>query len=186
MENKWLKTFYEKLESNGVSKESVELLSEKYGEQLSNASYSTTTDNGMAYDGSLVEMALKKLTVYALKVNELYPEDLRADTKSIVKVCLLSHISKAVRTEKSNNEWRIKNLGEAYTYVKGMPAIGTGLHSLAIATECGVTFTPTEVEAMTINDRANDDLQAKYHCSMLSSIIRQANEMVYVEANERK
>ena len=118
-------------------------------------------------------------------MNNIYPEELRVDVNSIVKVCLLQHISKAVRTEKSTNEWRIKNLGEAYTYVKKTPAIGTGLHSIAMATECGIVFTPIEIEAMTSIDRdSNDDMQFKYHSDMLSTIVYQANQMVYVIAQK--
>lgn len=183
--NKWIDVYYEKLEKCGIDTDVVNILKEKYGDVLADASFSTTTDCGLAYDGSLIEIALTKLTVYAIKVNNLYPEDLRVDVNSIVKVCLLQHIAKAIRTEKSTNEWRIKNLGEAYTYVKKSPAIGTGLHSLAMATECGIQFNPIEVEAMVCNDRSNDDIQAKYHSNMLTNIIKQANEMVYIEANKK-
>lgn len=183
--NKWVDTYYGKLVKCGISEESVAILKEKYGEAINNASFSTKTDAGLAYDGSLIETALTKLAVYAVKLNNLYPEDIRVDVNSIVKVCLLQHIAKAIRTEKSTNEWRIKNLGEAYTYVKKTPAIGTGLHSLAMATECGIQFTALEVEAMVCNDRADDDIQAQYHCNMLSSIVKQANEMLYIEASKK-
>lgn len=185
MENKWIETYYNKLEKAGINHESVEKLIAKYGDAINNASYSTTNESGMAYDGSLIEIALTKLASYAVKINSLYPENLRVDINSVVKVCLLQHISKAIRAEKSTNEWRVKNLGEVYRYVKNSPAIGTGLHSLAMAVECGIEFNAYEVEAMTINDRADDDLQAKFHCSMLSSIVKQANEMVYIEANKK-
>lgn len=183
--NKWVDTYYGKLEKCGINVDSVNTLKEKYGNNINNASFSTTTDCGLAYDGSLIETVLTKLAVYAVKLNSLYPEELRVDVNSIVKVCLLQHIAKAVRTEKSTNEWRIKNLGEAYTYIKKSPAIGTGLHSLAMATECGIQFTPIEVEAMVVNDRSDDDMQAKFHSNMLSSIVKQANEMVYIEANKK-
>ena len=148
-ENQWVDTYYRKLEKCGISEEAINALVEKYGDVINKASFSTKTDCGLAYDGSLIETALTKLTVYAVKLNNIYPEELRVDVNSIVKVCLLQHISKAVRTEKSTNEWRIKNLGEAYTYVKKTPAICTGLHSIAMATECGIVFTPIEIEAMT-------------------------------------
>ena len=184
-ENQWLDTYYRKLGKCGISEEAINALVEKYGDIINKASFSTKTDCGLAYDGSLIETALTKLTVYAVKLNNIYPEELRVDVNSIVKVCLLQHISKAVRTEKSTNEWRIKNLGEAYTYVKKTPAIGTGLHSIAMATECGIVFTPIEIEAMTSIDRvSNDDMQFKYHSDMLSSIVYQANQMVYITAQK--
>jgi hypothetical protein len=36
---------------------------------------------------------------------------------------------------------------------------------------------------MTINDRDLSDDQARWHASIMASIVRQANEMVYLEAN---
>jgi hypothetical protein len=141
--------------------------------------------NDLSGDGTLLQVTLKRLAKYGVLINNLYPEELRVPVSQIVKVLLLQHISKAIRTEKNVNEWRAKTFGEIYTYSKNMPAIGTGLHSLTMAVECGIQFTPIEVEAMTIIDRKDDDLQAKFHLSMLSSIVKQANEMVYIEANKK-
>lgn len=184
--NQWMATYYNKLVKCGISEDAVNALSEKYGDLIANASFSMKTDCGLAYDGSLVETALTKLTVYAVKLNNLYPDELRVDVNSIVKVCLLQHIAKAVRMEKSTNDWRIKNLGEAYTYVKKIASIGTGLHSVAMATKCGITFTPIEIEAMTSIDRdGENDMQFKYHSNMLSNIVYQANQMVYIAAQKQ-
>jgi hypothetical protein len=36
---------------------------------------------------------------------------------------------------------------------------------------------------MTVNDRDLSDEQARWHSSLFASIVRQANEMVYLEAN---
>ena len=122
---------------------------------------------------------LTKLAFFAVKLNELYPEDIRVDVKSLVKICLLQHISKSVRYIKSTDTWRINNLGELYKYNQEVPAIGIGLHSMMLAINCGVEFTPEESEAMTVIDRSEDDNQMKYYSSLLTSIVRQANEMVY-------
>ena len=184
MENKYLNTYFKKLANTGVSEEACERLKESCGNLLNDAPYNTRLDSGLAYEGSLLETVLTKLTVFAIKINELYPEEIRADKNSLVKVCLLQHISKCVRMTKSNDEWRVKKLGEVYTYTEGMAAIGTGLHSLVMATSAGIELTQFEAEAMTIIDRKEDDLQAKYYSSILTSIVRQANEMVYVEAKE--
>lgn len=182
-DNKNITTFYGKLENCGVSKESLDKLSEKYGSVIEKASFSTKNDCGLSGEGTLINTVLRKLTVYAVELNRLYPEPIRVDIKSIVKVCLLQHLSKAIRTEKSTNEWRIKNLGEEYVYTKNTPSIGTGLHSLMMAVECGIEFTPFECEAMVSIDRdGTNDLQFKYHSNMLSTIVYQANQMTYVEA----
>lgn len=184
--NKYFEIYFKKLESCGVPQECCDKLKEVYGAPLESMGYNTKMDSGLAYDGALIDTVLTKLTVFAININNLYPENIRVDKNSIIKVCLLQHISKCLRMTKSNDEWRINKLGEVYTYTEGMPAIGTGLHSLIMANNVGITFTDLEAEAMTIIDRKDDDLQAKYHSSILSSIIKQANEMVYIQQQELK
>jgi hypothetical protein len=53
-----------------------------------------------------------------------------------------------------------------------------------MASAAGVAFTPIEAEAMTIIDKKDDDIQAKYHSSLLSTIVKHANEMVYAQQTE--
>lgn len=185
MDNKIIDTYFKKLEGCGVSSEVCNNIKETLGPVLFSASYGMKESDGTAYEGSMIEVSLTKLAVFAVKINELYPEKMRVDIKSLVKVCLLQHISKALRYIKSDDAWRIKNLGELYKYnTNKMPAIGFGLHSMMLAIECGVEFTPFETEAMTIIDRKEDDAQAKYYTSLLTQIVRQANEMVYMYYQE--
>lgn len=170
--------YFQKLECCGVSKKSCDKMKETLKPVLENASYGMKSSDGTAYEGSLIDISLKKLTPFAVKLNELYPENIRVNKNSIVKICLLQHISKCIRYIKSDDSWRISNLGELYKYNKNMPAIGFGLHSMMIAIEFGVEFTPEEAEAMTVIDRNSDDTQMLYHSSLLTNIVRHANEMV--------
>ena len=52
--------------------------------------------------------------------------------------------------------------------------------------ECGINFTVDEAEAMTVNDRDLTDDQARWHSSIMASIVRQANELTYLTINGRK
>ena len=158
-------------------------LAEDYGEKIADATFSVNNDNGLAYDGSLINTILYKLTPYAIKLNDLFPKEIQVDKSSLVKVCLLHQIAKAVRLMKNDNEWEIEKRGLLYKYTPNQPSIRTGLHSLVIAQNCGISFTPEEAEAMTVNDRDLTDDQARWHSSLLASIVRQASEMVYLEAN---
>lgn len=158
-------------------------LVENYGEKIADATFSISNSNGLAFEGSLIDTILYKLTPYAVKINDLFPKEMQVDKNSLVKVCLLHHIAKAIRLEKNDNEWEIKNRGLLYKYTTNQPSIRTGLHSLMIATNCGIMFTTEEAEAMTVNDRDLSDDQARWHSSLMASIVRQANEMVYLEAN---
>jgi hypothetical protein len=172
--------YLKKLDNLGID---TTKLSEDYGELLADATFGMNSENGLAHDGALIYTLLYKLTPYAIKINELFPKEIQVDKTSLVKVCLLHQIAKAVRLTKNDNEWEIKNRGLVYKYTPNQPSIRTGLHSLVIAQNCGIQFTPEEAEAMTVNDRDLSDDQARWHSSLMASIVRQASEMVYLEAN---
>lgn len=170
--------FKKKLTSLNSETLDVTPIIEKYGDLLKNASYATTNENGAAIEGSLIEVVLKYITLYAVKINEILPEALRVDKTTLVKVCLLHQISKCIRLIPNDNDWEIKNRGMNFKFNPELPvAVGTGLHSVILLNELGIKLTPEEVEAMTIIDRDIADKQAKYYCTTLSSIVRQANEL---------
>ena len=119
--------YLKKLEKLGIN---TAKLAEDFGDKLADATFSTNADNGLAYDGALINTVLYKLTPYAIKINELFPKEIQVDKQSLVKVCLLHHIAKAIRLVPNTNDWEIKNRGLVYTYSKNQPSIRTGLHSL--------------------------------------------------------
>lgn len=172
--------YLKKLNQIGID---TEKLVEDFGEKLADAPFSISASNGLAYDGALINTVLYKLTPYAVKINELLPDEIRVDRTSLIKVCLLHHIAKAVRLVPNDNQWEVEKRGLIFKYDDKQPSIRTGLHSLIMATNCGIQFTPEEAEAMTVNDRDLSDDQARWHSSIMASIVRQANEMVYIEAN---
>lgn len=172
--------YLKKLSQLGIE---TDKLAEIFGDKIAEATFSNNDSNGLAFDGALLNTILYKLTPYAIKINEMFPKELQVDKNSLVKVCLLHQIAKAIRLEKNDNEWEIKNRGIVYKYTANQPSIRTGLHSLIMATNSGIQFTPEEAEAMTVNDRDLSDDQARWHSSLMASIVRQANEMVYLEAN---
>lgn len=182
-----LQVFYTKLENVcGIDKKTVETLHEKYGEKLMNGSFTNINDHGNAYEGSLIEIVLKKLTLYAVRLNELLPDKKRIDKNTLVKVCLLHHIAKAIRLVPNDNQWEIEKRGMVFKYDEDQPSIRTGLHSLLMCQECGVQFTAEEAEAMTVNDRDLTDDQARWHSSVMATIVRQANELTYLDINNKK
>lgn len=150
-----------------------------FGDTLSNGTFSINGIESLMGDGTLINTVLRKLTPTALKINETLPEAVQVDKNKLIKVCLLSHISKAARLVANDNEWEVNKKGKFYKYNPDNPSIKTGLHSLIIAQESGIKFTAEEAEAMTINDRDANDEQAKWFSSMFASIIRIANELVY-------
>ena len=169
--------FVEKLKKVGVD---CDKLVELYGEKIKNASFSVSNEDNNAYDGSLVNTILRILTPNAVRINEILPQGIKVDKNTIVKVCLLSHISKALRLIPNDNKWEVETRNLKYKFDTSLPSIRTGLHSIVMANECGIPFTAIEAEAMTIMDRDTEDKQAKYFSSTLSTIIKQANELTYL------
>ena len=164
----------------------TKLLDEKYGNIIKNATFTNNNDFGNAYEGSLIEILLKILTPYAVRLNELLPQEKQVDKNTLVKICLLHQISKSLRIIPNDNQWEIEKRNLVFKYDASQPAIRTGLHSLVMAQECSINFTAEEAEAMTINDRDLSDDQARWHSSTMASIVRMANELTYLQINTTK
>ena len=169
---------------NGLTKIVGEKCAEKLIELLGgdevimNAPYSNLSDSGAAYDGSFVRCIIR-MTKIANQINEILPEELRADKESIYKVCLLSQVAKVVMLSKNENNWEVVNRGMVYKYNKLNGALRTGERSIMLATNAGITFNDFEFEAMGILDtNTEDDSYKKYFSSSLSTIIRQASEII--------
>ena len=175
--------FLKRLNQMGIN---TDLLDEKYGEKIKNGTFTNTNEYGMAYEGSLLEIVLRTLTPYAVKLNELFPEEYRIDRDKLVKVCLLHHIAKSIRLTPNDNAWEVEKRGLVYKYNENNPSIRNGLQSMMIAVECGISFDTDEVEAMTSIDRDLTDMQSRFHSSLFSIIIRQANELTYAEFKTKK
>lgn len=170
--------FIKKLNQLGIE---TNALVEGIGEKLKDGTFTLSNESGLCGDGTLIETTLKVLTPYAVKLNNLFPEEIRVDQNTLVKVCLLHQIAKAVRLVPNDNQWEIEKRGLIYKYAPNQPSIRTGLHSLILAQNFGIKFTAEEAEAMTVNDRDLSDDQARWHSSLLASIVRQANEMTYLQ-----
>lgn len=177
IKNKNFRLFLTKLNNLNINTDKIE---EVIGEKLLNATFSISNENGCAYDGSLLHIVLRTLTPFAIKLNELLPEDKRVSTESIIKVCLLSHISKALMFEKNDNQWEIEKKGMIYKYAKSDVALKMGAKSILLCQTLGITFTAEEFEAMLILDKDDNDMQSKYYATPLSIIVKQANELTHL------
>lgn len=163
-----------------IGEEAAEKLIELLGgdEAVMNASYANLSDSGVAFEGSFVRSIIR-LTKYAHQINDILPEAIRADKMSINKVCLLSQVAKVVMMSKNENNWEVVNRGMVYKYNKLEGALRTGERSIMLATNAGVTFNENEFEAMGILDRSpEEDSFKKYFASSLSTVVRQAAEIV--------
>ena len=171
--------FKKRLETYVGVEETNNLINSLGGDDVvMDASYANLTDSGLAYKGSLIESMLN-ITKYAVKINQLLPENKQANLNSIVKVGLLHHIAKVLLYEPKDNNWEITNRGMVYKYNSELEgALRVGERSTLLSSNAGIKFSELEYEAMRIMDKTNDDNYAKYYSSSLSIVIKQANEIV--------
>ena len=163
-----------------IGEDVTERLIESLGgdETVMNATYSNLLDSGSAYDGSFIKNVIKLANI-AIQINEILPEQMRADQGSIGKVCLLSQIAKVAMFSENDNNWEVVNRGMLYKYNSLDGALRTGERSILIAMGAGVKFSPIEYEAMGILDRnPEDDNYKRYFSSPLSTVVRQAAELI--------
>ena len=173
MKQKNLELFFKKLSEVGIE---TTTLREIYGEKLINATYTfSNRDNGCG-DGELLNTVLRKLTPMAININKLLPEDKQADQNSLIKVCLLAQISKAVMVSPNENKWEIENRGLLYKFNDSAVALKMGMRSISMCMECGITLTENEIEAISNIDR-EEDKQMKFFSSPLATVLRQAMEL---------
>lgn len=149
-------------------------------DKVMNATFGMNADSGSAYDGSFVYNAIM-IAKYAKQLNDMLPEKIKVDSKSIYKVALLQHISKIVMYEKNDNDWEIKNRGILYKFVEHDTALRCGERSIFLLMQIGISLNENEFEAIRIVDKSKEeDTYAKYYSNTLAFVIRQANEMVSI------
>lgn len=153
-------------------------------EQLYNAPCAVSVDMGTAYKGALL-VHINMVTAIAQRLSKMISGTFNIDEKSLLKVCLLMHLSKRYIYTENDNEWEIKNRGLAFKFVQNVEGLLNGGERSALeALNNGVKLTPTEFEAIKCLDNSNDNGRNSY-CSILTTIVRQANELSYAIAKEK-
>lgn len=163
------------------------IITELGGEdKVKNAVFGSTTDSGVAYDGSLIACSIA-IIGFATNINNMLPSTKRANPDSIKKIGLLSHIAKVLMFTENDNSWEKTNRGMIYKFENLDGALRCGERSILIAMNCGVRFTAEEFEAMRIMDKAGEnDNFTKFYSSSLSTVIRQANELITLIKYKKK
>ena len=164
--------FIKKLNQLGIE---TSILEEKLGDKIKHATFNTTNGG----DGTLLHVIIRILTPNAIKLSELNPFDnnpqdlIKFNKDSLIKVCLLSHLSKCEMFQKGKREG-------TYEYAPYPYALKMGLRSIALCQECNIPLTAEEIEAMTILDREIEE-QAKFFSSPLAQLIKIANELTFLQ-----
>lgn len=138
---------------------------------------------GTAYKGALL-IHINMICAIAQRIAKMVSGTFQIDDVSLLRVCLIMHLSKRDMYIENDNEWEIKNRGLLFKFNDNIEAcLKGGERSALEALNLGVQLTPTELEAIKCLD--DDDSSKKQFLSILTTIVRQANELAYAIEKEK-
>lgn len=179
--NKEWVTFYSNIEKCNLNELLVTMNLE---ENLKLASGGLTEDTGIAFNGGLISH-INLSTAIAQRIAKMVAGTFEINETSLLKVCCLMHLSKIYMYAPNESEWHVKNLGQNFKFAELEGNLKFGERSVLLATNQGVRFTAEEWEAMESLDKAKDNNGNKYAECILSTVVRQANELAYSIEKER-
>ena len=137
-------------------------------------------DTGIAYPGALL-VHINLANSIADRLQKMVSGTFKIDEASRLKVCMLMHLSKIEMYTPNSSAYWVKN-GKPYEFNPNLeaPYLKFGDRSIILAMKYGITFTPTEYDAMKCLEN-----EEKKGSTILSTIIRQANELAYAIEKER-
>lgn len=161
--------FQKKLKDYGVNSD---VLISKYGELISNSTYGMNCETGICGDGTLLE-SMKKICSIMCELNKLLSDDVKIDISSIVKVAFLGQISKCVMFKKTEDSWKIKH-NILYEFNPYDFSLKMGIRSIVMCSECGITLSEKEIEAIVSVDKDLTESKNGYNLGILSVIYNSA------------
>ena len=168
------------LETNSKYKIFTKELENFLGDDFYTAPATTTIDMYGCYPGGLLNTSLKACK-YAIKINELLPENMREEVPTILKCVFLSQIGKVFLFCPNQNEWQRKTLGKMYEFCDNLVSLRVGERSVHYATKYGVELNEEEFQTILNTDKESDDKMVKYHSSNLSNEIKLGFELAILE-----
>lgn len=138
-------------------------------------------DMGTAYKGALLSHINMTMAI-AQRMVKMISGTFQIDESSLLKVCCIMHLSKRFMFEETTENWQIAK-GILFKFTKLDGCLKGGERSALEALNNGVKLTPVEYEAIKCLDV--DDANKNPYNSILTIIVRQANELAYAIEKER-
>ena len=177
--SEWVK-FYSIFERLGLAKH---FDADKLKEEFAASPCTTTEDAGTAYKGALL-IHINLLMGISQRMVRMIAGTFSIDEDSLLKVCCIMHLAKRHMFIENENEWEVKNRGLLFKFNELEGCLKCGERSALEALNNGVNITPTEYEAITSLDNMEDTVRNPYN-SVLTLVVRQANELAYAIEKER-
>jgi hypothetical protein len=170
-----------------------EELIDDYGDAIRIGAFAMSDSSGASYQGSLLNVVLNNLCVIATHINEggfgingngkeKHPY-LYVDKKSLMKVLLLQHISKAEMFVPSKEQWKI-NKGMLYEFNSEIAtSLKLGERSIFLCMKYGIKLTEEEYDAMKVCDK--DEEKNNSFVTPLAEIVKIANQLTAIETYQK-
>lgn len=178
--NEWVK-FYEVFSNLGLS-EYYDM--DELKNQLTTSPCAVSESMGTAYKGALL-VHINMTMALAQRILKMISATFPIDETLMLKAICIMHLSKRLVYVENDNEWEVKNRGLLFKFSDNVEGVLKGGERSALeALNNGVKITPTEFEAITCLD---DEVESskKTYLSIITLIVRQANELAYAIEKER-
>lgn len=151
--------------------------------KLSKSACALNEETGCAYPGSLL-VHINLITAIAKRIMKMVSGTFNIDELSLIKVCSLMHLSKMEMYVPNDNQWEIEKRGLIYKFAELSGKLKFGERSILNAMNNGISLTAEEFEAIKCLDTEKEN-GGKYFESILTTIVRQANELAYAIEKEK-
>ena len=156
---------------------------DKLKDELLSSPCAINEEMGTAYKGALL-MHINMICALSQRISKMISGTFGVDDISLLKVCCIMHLSKRFLYIENENEWEIKNRGLLFKFAKDLEGVLKGGERSALeALNNGVKISPIEYEAIKCLDE--DDNTKNPYKSILTTIIKQANELAYAIEKEK-
>lgn len=166
------------LKYNIFTKELLEFL----GEEIYTSPASSSLNMIGCYPGGLLQHIIKGCR-YAIKLNEILPDELKQPVTTIVKVAFLCQIGKVFTFRLKDGSGQN---GKVYDFNDDIVRLHIGERSAYYALKYGVQLTEEEYQAILNMDKDSDDKMARYFSTPLTQIIKNGFELAVMEEKNGK
>ena len=159
------------LETNSRYKIFNQDLLDFLGEEYFIAPSSLSLDMFGCYPGGLLNVCFKAAK-YAIKTNDILPDNMKQNPTSILKCVFLSQIGKSFLFKPNPSEWHRKNLGKMYEFTDSEVSMKSNERSIHYILKFGIQLSEEEFQTILNSDKEPDDKMAKYRSTTLSHVIK--------------
>lgn len=177
-------SFCDNLQKSGLYKVFEKYGIEKLKEEILSSPCGIREDSGTAYHGALA-VHINKTVSIAERLLPLIRGTFPVEVPVVIKICILMHLPKRYMFELNDNDWEINVARKPFKYKESLEGVlTTGDRAIMDTMRLGIDISPIEAEAMKAMDKENEIDNNPYK-SLLTLIVRQANEMAYAIERER-